>query len=301
MLSRSGSITLDAFHWCKEQDISILMLNGNGTPVYSLSPDSESNAKLRRLQYQAGDTGMAGFVARELVRRKTIAQIETLKALPTREQDQQFIHFAGMRIPVKNDMGLMPGESLWKPLEDGLVELSHMGEIETIRTLEGRLAFHYWNAFVGLPINWRPSDAKIVPPHWKSITERMSSGSGTGARKTKSPFHAALNYLYGVTEHMLLCAVQVAGLDPSCGFLHADKEHRPSLIFDLIEPHRAVIDAQVLDFFRSVTMRVGDVTLMPSGQVVLNKELCRFLIVKCLPDGSGLSTTVQWLVNTLTG
>lgn len=301
ILSRSGSITLDAFHWCREQDISIVMLHGNGTPVYSMSPESETNAKLRRLQYQAGDTGMAGFVARELVRRKTLAQIETLKMLPQREQDQHFIHFAGMRIPMRDDLGLLPGETLWKRLEDGLVELSHMGEIETIRTLEGRLAFHYWNAFVGLPINWRPSDEKIVPPHWKVITERMNSGSGTGAQKSRSPFHAALNYLYGVAEHLLLCAVQVAGLDPSCGFLHADKEHRPSLIFDLIEPHRAVIDAQVLDFFRSVTMRVGDVTLMPSGQVVLNKELCRFLIVKCFPDGSGLSNTVQWLIDTLTG
>lgn len=301
ILSRSGSITIDAFHWCKEQDISILMLNGNGTPVCSMAPESESNAKLRRLQYQSGDTGMAGFIARELVRRKTLAQIETLKSLPTREQDQQFVHFAGMRIPVKDNLGLMPGESLWKPLEEGLVELSHMGEIETIRTLEGRLAFHYWNALVGLPINWRPSDEKIVPPHWRSITERMTSGSGTGARKSRSPFHAALNYLYGVTEHLLLCAVQAAGLDPSCGFLHVDKEHRSSLIYDLIEPHRAVIDAQVLDFFCSVTMRVGDVTLMPSGQVLLNSELCRFLIVKCLPDGIGLNNTVQWLVNTLTG
>lgn len=158
ILSRSGSITLDAFHWCKEQDISILMLNGNGAPVYSLSPESESNAKLRRLQYQAGDTGMAGFIARELVRRKTIAQIETLKMLPTREQDQHFIHFAGMRIPMRDDLGLLPGESLWHPLENGLVELSHMNEIETIRTLEGRLAYHYWNTLVGLPINWRPSD-----------------------------------------------------------------------------------------------------------------------------------------------
>jgi CRISPR/Cas system-associated endonuclease Cas1 len=147
------------------------MLNGNRTPVYSLSPESEYNAKLRRLQYQSGDTGMSGFIARELVRRKTLAQIETLKMLPTREQDQSFINFAGMRIPVKDKLGLLPGESLWKLLEDGLVELSHMNEIETIRTLEGRLAYHYWNAFVGLPINWRPSDAKIVPPHWKSITE----------------------------------------------------------------------------------------------------------------------------------
>jgi CRISPR-associated protein Cas1 len=301
ILSRSGSITLDAFHWCKEQDISLLMLNGNGTPVYSLAPESESNAKLRRCQYQAGDTGMAGFISRELVRRKTLAQIDTLKMLPTREQEQSFIHFAGMRIPVKDDLGRLPGESLWKLLEDGLVELSHMSEIETIRTLEGRLAYHYWNAFVGLPINWRPSDEKIVPPHWKVITERMDSGSGTGSRRTKSPFHAALNYLYGVAEHLLSCAVQSAGLDPSCGFLHADKEHRPSLIFDLIEPHRAVIDAKVLEFFRQTTMRIGDVTLMPSGQVVLNKELCRFLIVKCLPDGRRLGDTVQWLVSTLTG
>src|SRR5205807_1276475 len=81
LIARSGTISLEALHWCKEQNISLVMLDGLGNLSYSISPEAESNAKLRRLQYQAGDTGMAGYIARELVRKKVMAQIKTLKSL----------------------------------------------------------------------------------------------------------------------------------------------------------------------------------------------------------------------------
>src|SRR5215471_15987405 len=53
IMSKSGMVSLDALHWCKEQGISIVMLDGIGNLFYSLSPEGESNAKLRRLQYQS--------------------------------------------------------------------------------------------------------------------------------------------------------------------------------------------------------------------------------------------------------
>jgi CRISPR/Cas system-associated endonuclease Cas1 len=81
ILARSGSISLEALHWCKEQGISIVMLEGKGNLLYSFAPETESNAKLRRLQYQAGDTGMSGYVARELVRKKIVAQMSVMKSI----------------------------------------------------------------------------------------------------------------------------------------------------------------------------------------------------------------------------
>jgi CRISPR-associated protein Cas1 len=283
LLGRSGIISLEALHWCKEQNISLVMLDGVGNVLYSLSPESESNAKLRRAQYQAIDTGMAGFIARELVRRKVQSQIDTLKSL----------------FPEYTKMGreLKP---VWKMLEDGLPDLKHMTEILDIQMLEARSAVHYWEAFKGLPLYWTPRDEDRVPPHWLTISERMGSMSvGPGAKSARNPFHAALNYLYGVAEHLLLCSIYTAGLDPSCGFLHADVVNRNSLVYDLIEPHRSEIDAKVLGFFNRTMLRAGDVTLLPQGQITLNKELCRYLIVSCLPDAKKLGTTVAWLVKTL--
>ncbi len=71
------------------------------------------------------------------------------------------------------------------------------------------------------------------------------------------------------------------------------------MAYDLIEPHRSEIDAQVLGFFNRTMLRAGDVVLLPQGQITLNKELCRYLIVSCLPDPKRLGDTVSWLVKCL--
>src|SRR5262249_50755439 len=130
------------------------------------------------------------------------------------------------------------------------------------------------------------------------ISERTSTFSGS-PRQAICPFQAALNYLYGVAEHLMLCSIRVSGLDPACGFLHFDDAYRNSLVFDLIEPHRAEIDARVMRFLNKTTLRRGDVTMLPKGQIVLNRELLRYLIVSCLPDAKKLGATVTWLVRIL--
>jgi CRISPR associated protein Cas1 len=160
-----------------------------------------------------------------------------------------------------------------------------MKDVATMLGLEGRNANYYWGAYVGIPLHWQKKDEKLVPPHWKVITDRPSTLSGSiSGKRAICPFHAALNYLYGVTEHLLLCSIRAAGLDPACGFLHADKENRDSLLYDLIEEHRAEIDKKVLEFFERTTLQRGDITMLPMGQITLNKELSRYMIISCLPD-----------------
>jgi CRISPR associated protein Cas1 len=167
--------------------------------------------------------------------------------------------------------------------------------------VEGRNASYYWGAYVGIPLHWRQKDEKLVPPHWRVITDRPSSLSGLSPRRAICPFHAALNYLYGVAEHLLLCSIRTAGLDPACAFLHADHAYRNSLVYDLIEEHRAEIDRKVLEFFERTTLQSGDITMLPMGQITLNKELSRYMIVSCLPDPRKLGDTVTWLIKTLAG
>jgi CRISPR-associated protein Cas1 len=293
ILARSGSISLEALHWCKEQSISIVMLEGKGNLLYSFAPETESNAKLRRLQYQAGDTGMSGYVARELVRKKIVSQMSVMKNISEIKYKRVM-----KRYWANVDWDKPPQEYLGNLL----VELDNVEDIRAILMIEANAAQEYWSVFKGLPIKWQAKDAKSIPPHWKVITERMGSYSGgPGAKSAKNPFNAALNYLYGVAEHLLLCSIHAAGLDPSCGFLHSDKEHRNSLVYDLIEPHRAEIDAQALSFFDRTVLRAGDVTLLPQGQITLNKEFGRYMILSCIPDAKRYGDTVSWLVSVLTG
>jgi CRISP-associated protein Cas1 len=299
-MGKSGTISVEAFHWCKEQNISIVMLDGIGNVLYSLSPEGESNAKLRRAQYQADITGMGGYIARELVRLKTLGQIETLKTIPSHSTiEGHLMVLNGRRVTFPEKGGVVYGELIWESFDNDLLVLSGMKDVDAIRMLEGRIALKYWTYLTGIPIYWSRNDEKIVPPHWKVITERPSTLSGLSPRKAICPFHSALNYLYGVAEHLLLCSIRAAGLDPACGFLHYDNVYRDSLVYDLIEPHRAEIDAKVLQFFKTTELRRGDIIMLPKGQIMLNKELSRYLIVSCLPDAKKLGDTVSWLVKCL--
>ena len=198
-------------------------------------------------------------------------------------------------------MDRIPGEPVWKLLEDSLEELSHMGEIETIRMLEGRLAFHYWDALLGIQINWRSKDIKVVPPHWKSITERMSSLSGTTARHATNPFHAILNYAYGMLEAQVLVAINASGLDPACGYLHVDRIGRNSLVFDLMEPHRPRVDRLVLSLFEKTIFSRGMFSLQEDGEVRLSRQFARYVASTCKVEQSDVDDTVNWMVRVLRG
>ena len=302
ILTKSGLISMESLHWCKEQGISILLLDEVGNLVYSMFPEPESNAKLRRLQYQADDTGMAGYIARELIRMKTLGQINLLRGLPNHPVTPgQFLVMDGQRVLIKRKGELAYDGYIWDSHEKALPELSACRDLDSIRVVEAHLARSYWFYFTGIPLRWDGKSEKKVPPHWKCITDRIASTAGRRSPELAvNPFHAAINYLYGVAEHMLLRAIHSVGLDPACGFLHYDLKGRQSLVYDLIEPHRAEIDRLVLDFFARTKLRAGDVSLLPEGHIMLNMELLRYLIVSCMPDGKSFANTVTWLVEVLT-
>jgi CRISPR/Cas system-associated endonuclease Cas1 len=53
--------------------------------------------------------------------------------------------------------------------------------------------------------------------------------------------------------------------DVACGFVHADKPGRDSLVYDLMECARGAVDDLVLDFLGRTTLHYGDVTPVSDG------------------------------------
>lgn len=60
-------------------------------------------------------------------------------------------------------------------------------------------------------------------------------------------FNAALNYLYGMTYSIVESGVFAKGLDPFIGYMHTDNYQKTSLVFDLIEPIRPLIDRILIE------------------------------------------------------
>jgi CRISP-associated protein Cas1 len=286
LLSNDGSVSLAALEWCQEQGISVCKLRAMGEHLSVVLPAEPYNALLRRKQYCLSDEQVLSM-ARYVLRAKTVSQIHTLQALQDLPKqptvDERFLRFIApseRQLFRTRNKRLDPGAAR---LEEGLIELDdEQLTLHTLRLLEARLAPFYYAAFAGLPLQWKEADRDYIPPSWFRIKERGSEVSTYGSpRHATHPFNAALNYLYAVTEHLLELACQVRGLDPACAVLHADQQNRPSLVYDLIEPLRPVIDLKLLQFFRRTVLQLGDMETLKSGEVRFNPDFTQLLLASC--------------------
>ena len=93
---------------------------------------------------------------------------------------------------------------------------------------EGRAAARYWGLV-----------ARIIPAELDWPGRRTQGATDR--------FNQALNYGYAVLRAQVRQALLLAGLEPSAGFLHADRPGKPSLTLDLIEEFRqAVVDRPLI-------------------------------------------------------
>ena len=99
---------------------------------------------------------------------------------------------------------------------------------------------------------------------------------GRSSRPAKDVFNAMLNYAYGILYSRVERVVNLAGLDPFCGFLHRDDYNTRSFVFDFIEPYRPHADRAVFQLFSTKKVNethfesiAGGVQLVKEG-----KQLC---------------------------
>jgi CRISP-associated protein Cas1 len=281
IFTRGGYVTIDALGWLIQQGITLYLMDYNGELLQVLTPKQPRNAKLAYLQYRAAnDIPELGLgISTELIRRKTLAQIATLEKFPQ-----------------------LPGQSeAMATLEDGLSLLHKMPTIERLRTLEGRLAGAYFPVFANVPIKWERSAIKAIPEHWHTIGTRNSPISSNGdARHAVNPYQAVLNFSLALLKAQVLEAIVISGLEPTIGFLHSYRgEGKNSLVFDLMEPFRAVVDAMVLAFFQKTTFKKGDFYQEVSGECRMNDELRRFIAASIRVSSIDIDKMIRWLRATL--
>ena len=65
-------------------------------------------------------------------------------------------------------------------------------------------------------------------------------------REPTDAFNACINYLYGMLRNQVETAILSIGLDPALGVMHRDGYCLPSLVFDIMEPFRPIVDRILL-------------------------------------------------------
>ena len=229
VIGSDGMVTLAALRWLADQDVAFVMLERDGTVLATTGPVRPSDARLRRAQALAHQSGTALEIARELISRKLDAQEKLARdGLGDTSAGQEI---AGFRSA-----------------------LATARTIEMIRLLESRAALAYWGAWKTLPVNFPTKDSMRVPDHWRTFGGRVSPLTGS-PRLAANPPNAILNYLYALLESEARLAVSALGLDPGLGFLHVDATARDSLACDVMEPIRPEVDAYVLRWITHETLK----------------------------------------------
>jgi len=64
-------------------------------------------------------------------------------------------------------------------------------------------------------------------------------------------------------------------LDPTIGFLHGAYRDKATLVYDLMEPLRPIVDHQILQFIQGNTFSPRDFAIAGQGVCRLNPQLAR--------------------------
>jgi CRISPR-associated protein Cas1 len=220
----SGYVSLQAFHWLSKHKIPVFVMNFDGTLISSILPPMPVKADLRAAQVQAANDPKKKFaIAKALVQAKIARSLQVLDWL-------------GERYDIPRKIQITKHESF---------KLLRATTVADLRTVEGRVARRYWEAF-GL----------VLPEHL-DFQGRLTSSHQNNA---SDPVNLALNYGYGFLEGEVRRAINAVGLEPSVGFLHdfSDYQTKQSLVYDLQEPFRWLVDVSVVEAFESGRLALGD-------------------------------------------
>jgi len=220
----SGYMSLQAFHWLSRNKVPVFILDYDGSMISSILPPSPIKADLRAAQIKASeDSRMKFSIANAIVRGKVARSLQVLDWL-------------AQRYDIESKVRLTKHEAL---------RLGRASSVVDLRTVEGRVALRYWQAY-----------ASVIPErfdfHGRITTTHQNNAS--------DPVNSALNYAYGVLEGECRAAINTVGLEPSVGFLHETSGYqtKQSLVYDLQEPFRWIADVAVMEAFEAGVLDLPD-------------------------------------------
>jgi len=220
LLSKGAAISSDAIILAMKNNIDIVILEYDGTPVgrfWHSRPGSTSKIRKAQLEASLGKTGL-----------------DWVKSWLASKLGNQILFLQSLKKNRSNRAGLIQDtidnlKDLKQKIKSANADI--ISEIDgTLRGLEGtagRIYFQMLSSLLAAPYRF----------------------AGRSFRPAKDPFNAFLNYAYGILYSRVEKALTIAGLDPFVGFMHRDDYNMKSLVFDFIEPYRIIADEVVFKLF----------------------------------------------------
>jgi CRISP-associated protein Cas1 len=150
--------------------------------------------------------------------------------------------------------------------------------ISQLRALEANAAAAYFRVWKGIPIKWRGTGKRPIPETWQQVGQRTSIFYLAGNRNASHPVNAILNYAYTVLQSEIQINAISEGYDPTIGIMHEGNDGSAAFVFDLMEPHRPLVDRRILEFVKGHVFHPADFIIRSDGVCRLNPEMARCVV-----------------------
>ena len=241
MITTSAYLSTDAIKMAMDNNIDVIFLDEFGDPFGRVWHSKlGSTTLIRRKQLEIANDERGLNLAKEWITTKTDNQIDFLKRLKnSRPQKEEEL------------------EGYLTTLEEIRKKMDNLGgtideKRGNMMGFEGAAGRTYFDAL-----------SFIMPDRFKF--------NGRSRMPAKDEFNCLLNYGYGVLYSMVEKACIIAGLDPYVGIIHTDHYNKKSLVFDLIEMFRHLVDETVVYMFSQRKIKKECFDEIKNG-LSLNKE-----------------------------
>jgi CRISPR-associated protein Cas1 len=241
MITTSAYLSTDAIKLAMDNNIDVIFLDEFGDPFGRVWHSKlGSTTLIRRKQLEIANDERGLNLAKEWVVTKMDRQIDFMKRLKNSrpQKEEELENYVSTLEEIRQKM-----ENIGGTIEE---------KRGTMMGFEGAAGKTYFDAL-----------SFIMPDRFKF--------SGRSRMPARDEFNCLLNYGYGVLYSMVEKACIIAGLDPYVGIIHTDHYNKKSLVFDLIEMFRYLVDETVVYMFSQRKVKKEYFDEIKNG-LSLNKE-----------------------------
>ena len=249
----TGSISFEAMRWLVKHNITIATLNWNGNLLSVTLPKETVSSKLRLKQYEIYQNEKRRYnVAYPIVKEKIKQSINLLNELSKYYNDV--------------DVGKISSESE----KEAMFKLMSTYNYRNLMMYEGRIADIYWSQLLKV--------FNKLYPEFKFVSRNNTLNSHN--RNASDEVNALLNYGYSILESEVRKDLNSIGLDPSISFLHELSNSRASLVYDLQELYRWLVDLSVIQLLEEKRLKKSDFIVTENYNIRLGESTAKALIGK---------------------
>jgi len=218
--SNNSNLSTNLITECSKYGIPIFLTDNFGNPTSQILPNKFSfvNRIMKQIEFSNNEKGLE--LAKIVVKAKIKNQLNVIK----------YFGKYWSKKSVKFYENLQAFQKYVNKINEKIDTLDYSKNYSKIvMGYEGTCATMYWNLFA------------IIIKKNDFVRQKQHA---------KDPANAMLNYGYGILYHRITKKIVQLGLNPCSSFLHTEQNNRPSLVYDLIEPFRAIaVDRVVASIF----------------------------------------------------